>query len=192
MGFLYLGVFWRFLFSPLCPSVIDQTVQFSSVTQLCSTLWDLMDCSIPGLLVHYQFLELAQTHVQKLVMPSNHLIPCRPLLFLPSIFLSIRVFSNESVLRIRWSPSLLRGWQLDYKEGWALKSWCFQTVGLEKTLESFLECKEIKPVNPKGNQLWKDWLLMLKFQYFGYLMWKADSLEKTLILEKVEGRRRGW
>ena len=45
-------------------------------------------------------------------------------------------------------------WELDHKEGWALKNWCFQTVVLEKTLESPLDCKEIKPVNTKGNQLW--------------------------------------
>ena len=45
-------------------------------------------------------------------------------------------------------------WELDKKEGWALKNWCFQTVLLEKTLESPLDSKMIKPVNPKGNQLW--------------------------------------
>ena len=45
-------------------------------------------------------------------------------------------------------------WELDHKEGWALKNWCFQTVTLEKTLESTLDCKEIKPVNSKGNQAW--------------------------------------
>ena len=45
-------------------------------------------------------------------------------------------------------------WDLDHKEGWVLKNWCFQTVVLEKTLQSPLDCKEIKPVNPKGNQLW--------------------------------------
>ena len=45
-------------------------------------------------------------------------------------------------------------WELDHKESWALKTWCFWTVLLEKTLESLLDCKEIKPVNPKGNQSW--------------------------------------
>ena len=45
-------------------------------------------------------------------------------------------------------------WELDYKEGWALKNWCFGIVMQEKTLESPLDCKEIKPVNPKGNQCW--------------------------------------
>ena len=84
-------------------------------------------------------------------------------------------------------------WELDYKEGWAPKNWCFWTVMLEKTLESLLDCKEIKPVNPKGkstlNIHWKD--LMLKLQYFSHLMWRANSLEETLMLGKIEGRRRG-
>ena len=61
-----------------------------------------MDYSTPALPVHHQLPEFTQTHVQELVMPSNHLILCRPLLLLPSIFPSIRVFSNESVLCIRW------------------------------------------------------------------------------------------
>ena len=61
-----------------------------------------MDCSTPGFPVHHQLPELAQTHVIELVMPYNHLILCHPLLLLPSIFRSIRVFSNESALCIRW------------------------------------------------------------------------------------------
>ena len=78
-------------------------VQFSSVQPLSHVrLWDPMDCSTPGLSVHYQLLELTQTHVIELMMPSNRLILCHPLLLLPSIFTSIRVFSNESVLCIRW------------------------------------------------------------------------------------------
>ena len=76
-------------------------LQFSSVTQSCPTLCDPMDCSMSGFPVHHQLPELAQTHVQ-LVMPSNHLILCHPLLLLPSILPSIRVFSNESVLHIKW------------------------------------------------------------------------------------------
>ena len=76
--------------------------QFSSVSQLCPALCDFMDCSTPGFPVHHQLLELAQTQSIELVMPSNHLILCCPLLFPPSMFPSIRVFSNESVLRIRW------------------------------------------------------------------------------------------
>ena len=78
------------------------SVQFSSVTQSCPTLCDPMNCSTPDLPVHHQLLESTQTRVLESVMPSNHLILCPPLLLLPSIFPSIRVFSNESALRIRW------------------------------------------------------------------------------------------
>ena len=53
-----------------------------------------------------------------------------------------------------FSSSHIQMWELDHKEGWALKNWCFQTAMLEKTLESPLDSKEIKPVNPKGNQPW--------------------------------------
>ena len=80
----------------------ELSVQFSSVAHSCLTLCDPMNCSMPGLPVHHQLPEFTQTHVHRLVMPSSHLILCRPLLLLPSIFLSIRVFSHESVLRIRW------------------------------------------------------------------------------------------
>ena len=74
---------------------------FSSVTQSCPTLCDPMNRSMPGLPVHHQLLEFTQTMSIELVMPSNHLILCNPLL-LPSIFPSISVFSDESALHIRW------------------------------------------------------------------------------------------
>ena len=83
---------------------------------------------------------------------------------------------------------------LDHKEGWTTKKLCFWNVVLEKTLENPLDNKEIKPVNPKGNQPWVSLLqglmLKLKFQYSGYLMWRADSLEKALMLGKIESKRR--
>ena len=84
-------------------------------------------------------------------------------------------------------------WELDYKERWVPKNWCFWTVVLEKTLESPLDFKEIKSVNPKGNQpliFIERMMLKLKLQYFGHLMRRTDSLEKTLMLGKTEGRRR--
>ena len=80
---------------------MSQEPQFSLVPQSCLTLCNLMDCRAPGLPVHHQLLELAQTHVHW-VGDANHLILCHPLLFLPSTFPSIRVFSSESVLCIRW------------------------------------------------------------------------------------------
>ena len=84
-------------------------------------------------------------------------------------------------------------WDFDHKESWVSKIWCFWTVVLEKTLESPLDCKEIQLVNPKGNQSWIFMILKLKVQSFGHLMRRTDSLEKTLMLRKIEGgRRRGW
>ena len=92
-------------------------------------------------------------------------------------------------------------WKLDHKEGWAPKNWCFWTVVLEKTFESPLDSKEIKLFNPKYSEISPEYsleglILNLKFQYFGHLMRRTDSLEKTLMLGKIEGRRRrddrGW
>ena len=95
-----------------------------------------------------------------------------------------------------FSSSHVQMWELDHKEGWVPMIWCFHIVVLEKTLESLLDCKEIQPVNPKGNQPWiliGRLLLKLKLQSFGHLMQRTDSLEKTLMLVKTEGkRRRGW
>ena len=76
---------------------------------------------------------------------------------------------------------------------WAPKNWCFWTVVLEKTLESPLDCKVIQPVHSKGNQSWifngrTD--AEAETPYCGHLMWRTDSFEKTLMLEKIEGRRR--
>ena len=87
-------------------------------------------------------------------------------------------------------------WELDHKESWVLKNWCFWTVMLEKPLESPLDCKEIQAVHPKGNQsriFIEGLMLKLKLQYFSHLMQRTDSLEKTLMLGRIEGRRRrGW
>ena len=73
-----------------------------SVIQPCLTLCDPMDCSTPGLLVHHQLQSLLKLMSIESVMPPSHLILCHPLLLLPAIFPSIRVFSSESFLYIRW------------------------------------------------------------------------------------------
>ena len=83
-----------FIEYPLCLRNLVKS-QFSSVTQSCLTLCNPMDCSMLGLPVHHQLLEFTQTQSIELVMPSNYLILCHPLLLLPSIFPSIRVFSNQ-------------------------------------------------------------------------------------------------
>ena len=90
--------------------------------------------------------------------------------------------------------SYVQMWELDHKEGWALKSWCFQIVVLEKTLESPLDSKEIKPANPKGNQ---PWIFTGRTDAETPILWppdakmqRADSLEKAPMLGKIEGNRR--
>ena len=84
-------------------------------------------------------------------------------------------------------------WELDYKESWALKNWCFWIVVLEKTLESPLDCKEVQPVHLKEispEYSLEELMLKLKLWYFGHLMGRTDSLENTLMLGKIVGRRR--
>ena len=94
-----------------------------------------------------------------------------------------------------FSSSYVWMWELDYKESWALKNWCFWTVVLEKTLESPLDGKAIqqsilKEISPEYSL--EGMMLKLKLQYFGHLMWRSDSFEKTLMLGMIEGwRRRG-
>ena len=83
-------------------------------------------------------------------------------------------------------------WELHHKESWALKNWCFWNVILEKTLENPLGCKVIQPVHPKGNQFWI-FIGRTNAEAEAPILWPPDLLEKTLMLGKIEGRRRkGW
>ena len=110
----------------------------------------------------------------------------------------ITYFTNKgpSSQSYGFSSSHVWMWELDYKESWALKNWCFWTVVWDKTLESPLDCKEIKLVNPKGNQSWifngrTD--AEAETPILGHLMWRTNSLEKTLMLGMFESvRRKGW
>ena len=123
--------------SPMC------SVQFSSVAQSCPTLCDPIDCSTPGLPVHHQLLEFTQTHVHWSVMTSNHLIFCHPLLLLPLVPPSIRVFSNESTLRMRrpkdWSfsfsiiPSKEIPGLISFRMDW------LDLLAVQRTLKSVLQ-----------------------------------------------------
>ena len=116
---------------------------FSSVAQSCLTLCYPMNRSMPGLPVHHQLPEFTQTHVHWSVMPSNHLILCHPFLLLPSVFPSIRVFSNEPVLRIRWpqfwsfnfsiSPSNKHPGLISFRRD------CLDLLAVQGTLKSLLQ-----------------------------------------------------
>ena len=107
----------------------------------------------------------------------------------------ITLLTKVCLVKTMVFPVVIYGYELDYKESWVLKNWCIWTVVLEKTLESPLDCREIQPVHPRGHQSWislEGLMLKLKLQYFGHLMRRADSLEKTLMLGKIEGgRKRG-
>ena len=117
-------------------------VQFSSVAQSCPTLCDPMDCSTPDLPVHHSRSLLKLMSIES-EMPSNHLILCRPLLFPPSIFPSIRVFSNESALHIRWpkdwsssfniSPSNEHPGLISFRMDW------LDLLGVQGTLKSLVQ-----------------------------------------------------
>ena len=116
---------------------------FSSVAQSCPTLCNPMDCSTPGLPVHHQLLEFTQTHIHWISMPSGHLILCYPFLLPPSIFPSIRIFSNESVLHIMWpkywsfsfsiSPSNEYSGLISFRMDW------LDLLALQGTLKSLLQ-----------------------------------------------------
>ena len=118
---------------------------------------------------------------------------------LDSVFESrdITFFTNKgpSSQSYDFSSSHIWMWELDYKESWAPKNWCFWTVGLEKTLEIPLDCKEVKSVHPKGDE---SWLFIgrsdakAETPILGVSMRRIDSLQKTLMLGGIEGgRRRG-
>ena len=109
-------------------------------------------------------------------------------------------FANKGPYSQRYgfSGSHVPMWQLNHKEGWALKNWCFSIVVLEKTLESPLDSKEIKPVNPKGNQYW---ILIgsTDAEVEAPILWPPDAKSQFIgkdtcwMLGKIEGRkRRGW
>ena len=138
----------------------------SEVAQSCLTLSNPMDCSLPGSSIHGERIK-KQRHYFANKGPSSQ---------------SYGVSSSHA-----WM------WELDYKESWVSKNWCFWTVVREKLLrvpwtarrsnQSIL--KEINPEYSLGGLM-----LKLKLQYFGHLMQRTDSLEKTLMLKKIEGRRR--
>ena len=105
-------------------------------------------------------------------------------------------FANKSPYSQSYgfSSSQVQMWELDHKESWVSKNRCFWTVLLEKTLET--PCwrarrshqSVVKEINPEYSL--ERSMLALKLQYFGHLMWRANSLENTLMLGKIEGRRR--
>ena len=141
--FVFFNFFQQFFVVHRFHSTSVLLSQFSSVTQSCLTPRDPVTRSTPGLPVHHQLPEFTQTMSIESVMPSSHLIPCRPLLLLPPNPPSIRVFSNESALRMRWpkywsfnfsiSPSNEHPGLISFRMDW------LDLLAVQGTLKSLLQ-----------------------------------------------------
>ena len=101
-------------------------------------------------------------------------------------------FANKgtSSQRYGFSSSYVRMWKLDHKEGWAPRNWCFQTVVLDKTLESPLDCKEFKPVNPKGNQSEYSLKELTDFEAEALILWPPGA--KSPLIGKDPEAGKDW
>ena len=119
-------------------------------------------------------------------MPSNYFILCCPLLLLPSIFPSIRVVSSESALHIRWPKYWSFSFSIILHRIDAFELWCWRRLLGVPWITRRSNQSVLKEINPEYSLKG----LMLKLQYFGHLMQRASSLEKTFMLGKIEGRRR--
>ena len=155
---LYIVIFFKKSFKALIILLASNCCCL--VTKSCLTFCNPMDCNTPGFPVHHQLPELAQTHIHRVgdaIQPS-HPAPWKKSYDQPRqhIEKQRQYFAQKgpSSQSYGFSSSHVWMWELDYKESWAPKNWCFWTVVLEKTLESSLDCKEIQPVHPKGDQSW--------------------------------------
>ena len=160
------------------------SVQFSSVPQSCPTPYSSMDCSMPGLPVLTNSQGLLKHTSIELVMPSNHLILCRPLLLPPSIFPSIRVFTNESVLHIRW----LKDWSFSFSispsnEYSGLISFqmdCLDLLTAQGILKSLLQNHSLK-----ASVLWSSGFFMVQLSHSPMTTRKTIPLTRWTFVCKV-------
>ena len=161
---------------------MDTVLWFSSVTQSCPTLCNPMDCSTPGLLSFTNSWSLLKLMSIELMMLSNHLIFCCPLLLPPSIFPSIRVFSNESVLHIRWpkdwsfsiSPSNEYSGLISFRMCW------LNLLALQGTLKSLLQHH-----SSKASILWHSAFLIVQLSYPYMTTGKTIALTRWTFVGKV-------
>ena len=160
------------------------SVQFSSVAQLCSTLCDPMDCSKPGFPVHHQLPEPTQIHVHRVndaIQPSH---PLSTLLLLPSIFPSIRVFSNESVLHIRWPKDWSFSFSIspsnEYSGLISFRMACLDLLAVQGTLKSFLQHH-----SSKASILWRSAFFIVQLSYPHMTTGKTIALTRRTFVGKV-------
>ena len=165
--------------------MLQGSVQFNSVTQLCPTLCDLVDCRMPGLSVCHQLPELVQTQsLIESVIPSSHLILCHPLLLLPSIFPDIRVFSNESILHIRWPKywtfSITISPSNEYSGLISFRINCFNLLAVQRTLKSLLQ-----HCSSKASTLWRSAFFMVWLSHPYMTTRKTIALTRQIFVGKV-------
>ena len=160
------------------------SVQFSSVTQSCPTLCDPMNCSMPGLPVHHQLPSPPKPMSIESVMPSNHLILCCPLLLLPSSFPSIRVFSNETALSIRWpkywsfsfniGPSNEHPGLISFRMDW------LEPLAVQRILKSILQYH-----SSKASILWCSAFFIVQLSHPYMTTGKTIALTRWTLVGKV-------
>ena len=143
-----------------------------------------MDYSTPGLPVHHQLRELAQTHVHWVLMPSSYLILCRPLLLPPSIFPSIRVFSSESVLCIRWPKYWSFSFSIsafnEYSGLISFKIDWLDLLAVQGTLKSLLQQHSLK-----ASILWHSAFLIVQLSHPYMMTGKTKALTRWTFVGKV-------
>ena len=158
--------------------------QFSSVTQLCLTLCDLMNRSTPGLPVHHNFQSLPKPMSFKSVMPSNHFILCRPLLLLPPIPPRIRVFSNESTLHMRWPKYWSFSFSIspsnEHPELISFRMDCLDLPAVQGTLKSLLQYH-----SSKASVLWRSAFFIVQLSHPYMTTRKTTALTKWTFVGKV-------
>ena len=173
---------------PCVPGDLSKHYQFSSVSQSCLILCDPMNHSTPGLPVHHQLLELTQTHVHRVSDAIQPLILCRPLLLLTPIPPSIRVFSNESTLRMRWpkywsfsfniSPSNEHPVLISFRMDW------LHLLAVQGTLKSLLQHH-----SSKASILWHSALFTVQFSHPYMTTGKTIALTRWTFVGKVMSLR---
>ena len=154
------------------------------VAQPCPILCALMDHSMPGFPVHHQLLELTQTHVQESMMASNQLILCHPLLLPPSVFPSIRVFSNESVLCIRWRKTWSFSFSIspsnEYSELISFRIDRLDFLAVQGILKSLLQHH-----SSKASILWRSAFFMVQLSHPYMTTGKTIALTRRTFIGKV-------
>ena len=160
------------------------SVQFSSVGQSCPTPCDPMNCSTPGFPVFHLSQSLLKLMFIESVIPSNHLILCRPLLPPPSIFPSIRVFSNESVLRIKspkyWSFSFSISPSNEYSGLISCRIYWFGLPAVRGTLYSLLQYHSLKT-----SMLWRSAFIVVQLSHQYMATAKTIALTRWAFVGKV-------